>query len=383
MRKRLDTSLLVSICILVAFGVMMVYSASSVVALTNYRDANYFFNKTLLAASIGFAAMIVAANTSSTQLKVISRYALHITLLLLISVLVAGREINGATRWIIVGPLQFQPSEIAKISFTLYLAAWFTERRSAIHNLKETFLPLLVVLGVIGGLMLMEPDFGTFTVFIVISLAVYWVAGMSYKQIIIGFLVLMVALAGILSVPYRRKRLQAYFNPDQGQSTVAYQIRNINLAVGSGGWLGLGFGQSRQKRLFLPEPHTDSIFAITVEELGFLVSAAMVILYAFVLYRSLLIAYFSADAFNRYLATGISSWLGYQAFLNLAAILRLVPLKGLPIPFISYGGTNLVITMLAAGILLSLSRETSTSNAEKQYSQRSRVSSLRNQRRRQ
>lgn len=376
MRKRVDTALLISVASLVLFGVVMVYSSSIIIGFTKMQDAQFFFRRDLLYAVAGLVACAVAANMEYQTWQRLAKWMLPATFVLLVSVFIFSRgEINGAHRWIELGGISFQPSELAKLTFIMYLAAWFTQRKEQIDDFRATFWPFLGVLVGVGVLMLMQPDFGTLTVMVVAALAIFWVAGMTWKQAAVGVLVLAVALAGILSSPYRQKRLAAYFGAGdqttQETSGILYHVENISIAIGSGGWLGLGFNESRQKRLFLPEPHTDSIFAVAVEELGFIISTLLIAVFVFVLYRAYRIAILAPDSYSRYLATGIATWFAYQAFLNLAAMLQLVPLKGIPLPFVSYGGTNLIVSLFAMGVLLNISRYIKTpEHYEKPHSSR-------------
>lgn len=349
--------LLVGIAGLVVFGVVMVYSASVIISFTKFQDAQFFFRRELLYAAVGLVACVLAANWHYRLWQKFSSWMLPLTFFLLLSVFLFSKgEINGAHRWIEFGGFSFQPAELAKFTFIAYLAAWFAARKDKIADFRQSFWPFVgVVLGV-SVLMLLQPDFGTLTVMVVSAVAVYWVAGMTWKQLAVGLVILGIGLTAVLSTPYRSQRLAAYANPEQDTSGVAYHVKNISIAIGSGGWFGLGFNESRQKRLFLPEPHTDSIFAVTVEELGFVISLLLLGLFMIVIYRSYRIASHAPDSFSRYLATGIATWFAYQIFLNLAAMLQLVPLKGIPLPFVSYGGTNLIVSLFAAGVLLNISR---------------------------
>jgi cell division protein FtsW len=186
---------------------------------------------------------------------------------------------------------------------------------------------------------------------------VYLVAGMTWQQFLLGAGTVAIALTGVLAVPYRRARILTFLDPSRDTNGLTWHVKNIAIAIGSGGWFGLGFGASGQKRLFLPEPHTDSIFAVITEELGFIVAAIVVFAYIFLAYRGYRIALRAKDTFGRLLATGITSWFVFQAFLNLASMAHLVPLVGIPLPFISYGGTSLIVSLLAVGVLLNISRQ--------------------------
>ncbi len=356
--RKLDAALAIGIVGLVLFGVVMIYSASIIVSLDNTSDPQFYFKRQLIWVILGLGLMAVTSLIDYRTWQKVSKWMLPASLVLLLSVFVLSKgDINGAQRWINLGFFSFQPSEVVKLLFCVYLSAWFAQHRSEVATWR-TFGTFMGVVAVISLLMLSQPDFGTLTVILVSALAIYIVAGMTWKQAVAGGLILLIGVAAALSVPYRRERVRTFLNPERDQSGAAYQVKNISIAIGSGGWFGLGFGQSGQKRLFLPEPHTDSIFAIVVEELGFIVGALLVLAILFVIYRCYRVAMRAPDDFSRFLATGITTWLAYQSFLNLAAMLQLVPLKGLPLPFISYGGSYLLITMTAAGVLLSISRHT-------------------------
>lgn len=365
MQRKIDSFLAIGIVSLVLFGMVMVYSSSVVIGLTKFDDAQFFFKRELIYVVLGLATFVAASLVDYRVWQKSAKWMLILTFVLLISVFIFSKgEINGAHRWIIFGGFSFQPAELAKFTFLAYLAAWLVQRKENIESIKDTFLPFAGVLLAVSILMLMQPDFGTLTVIVVSSLALFWVAGMTWKQLGLGAICVAIGLSIVLAAPYRRERLAAYFNPEADTSGVAYHVKNISIAIGSGSWFGLGFGESKQKRLFLPEPHNDSIFAITVEELGFLVSTLLIMTISFVLYRSYRVAMYAPDMFSRLLATGITTWFAYQAFLNLAAMLQLVPLKGVPLPFISYGGTNLIISLLAAGVLINISRHMKIENAD-------------------
>jgi cell division protein FtsW len=359
-RRKIDSLLAIGVVSLVLFGVVMIYSASVIVGITKFHDPQFFFKREIVYALLGLGALAVTTNIDYRFWQRSAKWLLILTFVLLISVFIFSKgEINGAHRWIVFGGFSFQPAELVKFTFIAYLAAWFAERKAKVKSITETFLPFAGVTLAVSVLMLLQPDFGTLTVIITAALTVFLVAGMTWKQFGIGLICIVIGLSVVLSAGYRQDRLKAYFSSDQEKDCsdpTYYHVCNISIAIGSGGWFGLGFGESRQKRLFLPEPHTDSIFAVTVEELGFVVSALLVLAITFLIYRSYRVAVYAPDIFGRLLATGITTWFAYQAFLNLAAMLQLVPLKGVPLPFISYGGTNLIISLFAAGVLLNISR---------------------------
>jgi len=370
-RHHSDRSLLITVFGLVLFGLVMVYSSSIVIAtLPPFADSTFFVKKQLVAAVIGIILMLIMANIDYRIWKKWASLMLGITLLLLISVFFfSSGEILGAHRWITVAGQTFQPSELAKLSFIVYTAAWLVRQEREIKNVRATFIPFLLVLALISVLMLMEPDFGTLMIIMMPVLAIYYVAGMTFKQFLILLSVGVIAGAAVLSTPYRRARVETFINPTSStdQSGSSYHINQISIAIGSGGMWGRGFGKSKQKLLFLPEPYTDSIFAITVEELGAVRSLLLILVLCYLIYRGYRVASLSADLFGRLLAIGITTWFAFQAMINLGSMLHLVPLVGVPLPFISYGGSNLMISLMAIGVLLNVSRYTQTPEAIKQH----------------
>lgn len=356
--NKTDKLLALTVFATVLFGLVMIYSASIIVAHQNFLDDKIFVKKQALSAFIGFVLMILMASYDYHKWKKWAGIMFVLTFVLLVSVFFFSRgEINGAHRWITFAGQTFQPSELAKLTFIIYLSVWLVERKDKITDIVGTFVPFLLVLFMISILILAQPDFGTLSIILVSGLAVYYVAGLSFQEGVLGIVIAMIGLSIIFASPYRRARLTTFNNPNQDQSGSSYQINNISIAIGSGGLQGLGFGQSKQKRLFLPEPHTDSIFAITSEELGSIRSVFIIFLYFFIIYRGFSIARRSSDLLGRLMAVGITTWIGFQAFINLGSMLHIVPLVGVPLPFISYGGTNLMITLMAMGVLLNISSQ--------------------------
>jgi cell division protein FtsW len=356
MRKS-DIWLGITVFGLTIFGIIMIYSASVITGHILFHDDTYFVKRQLVWAVLGGVGSIVMANIDYHVWKQWAGWMLGITLLLLASVfLFRTQEINGAHRWIILFGQSFQPSELAKLTFIIYLSAWLVERKQEVGDIVHTFLPYLGVLLIITLLMLKQPDFGTLTIILVPAMAIYFVAGLTWKQILLGITILVIGLALSFTSSYRRDRLNTFLHPGTVTSSTSYHTKEIAIAIGSGGLRGLGFGESKQKRLFLPEPYTDSIFAIITEELGYVWSEVLILVFCFLLYRGYMVAARSADLFGRLLAVGITSWFAFQTFINLGSMVRLVPLVGVPLPFISFGGTNLVISLLAVGLLVNISR---------------------------
>lgn len=360
--KQMDKTLLTIIFTLAVFGLIMISSASVLYSKTRFDDANYFLSHQFF---YGFLpGLLVLYIFSRIDYHLWRKFAVpffFVTVIALILVFIpgVGKNIYGASRWIDLGPISFQPSEMAKLSIILYLAAWLSSRgKERIRDIYEGMLPFLGILAVMSFLIIKQPDTGTLGVVILISIVMFFVSGANLSHIWGIFLGGAVALAGLIAMaPYRLNRMLVFLNPDHDPQGVGYQITQALLAVGSGGVLGVGLGHSRQKFNYLPEPVGDSIFAIIGEELGMIGAAAIVLLFIFFAFRGLKIAKNAADDFGKLIAIGIVSWVVCQAFVNISAILAIIPLTGIPLPFISYGGTSFVFLMVAMGILLNVSKQ--------------------------
>jgi cell division protein FtsW len=361
-KKQFDKTLLTITLILTVFGLIMIASAGVLYSQTRFDDPNYFVKHQFL---FGFApGMLVLYLFSKIDYhfwKKISVPVFFASLVALVLVFIPGigSSVYGASRWINLGPISFQPSEMAKIAIILYLAAWLESKGSEkIKDVYEGMIPFLGILALAGFLIIRQPDTGTLGVIILIAMSMFFVSGASISHIFGIFLAGIVGLAGLIMVaPYRMNRFLVFLNPEHDPQGVGYQINQALLAIGSGGIFGLGLGHSRQKFNYLPEPVGDSIFAIIGEELGLLGVSIVVILFVLLALRILKIAKGAPDNFGRIVAIGIASWIIFQAFVNIAAITAMMPLTGIPLPFISYGGTSFVFLMAAMGILLNISKQ--------------------------
>lgn len=349
--KKIDFSLLILVILISFFGLIMVYSASVVEAWQLFSDKYYFLKQQAIWLIAGFIALFVASLIPLAWIKKFSLLILIINLILLILVLIPGigNQALGARRWLDLGFFSIQPTEMMKFSLSLYLSTWLTKARP--------FWNFLLILGLILGLIMLQPDLGTAIVIIFTSVIVYYVSGANWLH----FFVLMIigGLSGtglILSSSYRRERLLTFLNPTHDPLGSSYHVRQALIAIGSGGLWGLGIGQSRQKYQFLPQVTTDSIFAVIAEELGFIGAALVIVVLFAIIYKAFKIARMAGDDFSRLFATAIASWLAVQTVVNLAAMLALLPLTGVPLPFISYGGSSLIIILIAVGFLLNISR---------------------------
>jgi cell division protein FtsW len=348
---RLDFWLAGAVFLLTCFGILMVYDASAVVAFRDFRDKYYFLKLQALWGAIGFLVASFLTIFDYRRFFHLSPILFLMTIVLLLLVFVPGLSVQayGARRWLNLGIFSPQPSELAKLSLVLYLSAWLSKKRS--------FSRFLVLVAIPLGLILLGKDLGTAAVALGTSFSLYFLSGAPWSHFlmlipiaVLGFIAL------ILRTPYRLKRVMTFLNPTQDPLGASYHARQILIALGSGGLMGLGIGQSRQKYEYLPESFTDSIFAIISEEVGFIGAMVMILVYLFVFWRGLKIAKNAPDSFGQLLAGGITSWLAIQTFINLAAMVVLVPLTGIPLPFVSYGGSNLVVSMAGMGILLNISK---------------------------
>lgn len=346
---------------LLIFGLVMLSSAGSVLGFQRYDDANYFLKEQLVSVFIGLIGLTVLSRIDYHHWYKwsVPVFLLSVILLLILFFPGIGSLYLGARRWINLGFFTIQPSELAKLGMVIYLAAWVDRRQHSLKLARESLFPFLATVGLVVVLVLAQPDLGTATVIVATSFLMYFVAGAPLRHLAgllvagFSFLLIMIRIA-----PYRTQRFTVFLNPDLDPLGIGYHINQALLAIGTGGWLGLGLGRSRQKFNYLPEPAGDSIFAVTAEELGFLFTLIFITLWGFVIYRGLQIARAAPDRFGQLLATGIIIWLGLQAFINIGALSGLLPLTGIPLPFLSHGGSAMISNLAAIGILLNISRQT-------------------------
>lgn len=360
--EQLDKKLLTIILLLSGFGLMMISSASVLYSKTRFDDPNYFLTHQLFYGFLpGLVALYFFSKIDYHIWKKLSVPIFFISVLALILVFIpgVGKNIYGASRWINLGPISFQPSEMAKIALILYLSAWLESRgKERIKDVYEGMIPFLGILALMGFLIIKQPDVGTLGVIVLIAMAMFFVSGAKLSHIWGIVLAGLVSVAGLIAIaPYRLNRMLVFLNPDHDTQGVGYQITQALLAVGSGGIFGVGLGHSRQKFNYLPEPVGDSIFAIASEELGMIGAYIIVALFIAFAFRGLKIAKNAPDDFGKIIAVGIVSWVIFQAFVNISAIIAIIPLTGIPLPFISYGGTSFIFLMVAMGILLNISKQ--------------------------
>lgn len=357
--KSPDYIVFFAVLALLAIGVVMVYSSSAVSAQANFQDQYYFLKRQLIWASLGILAMLVTMNIDYHAWRKLAKPFFLVTLLLLVLVLVPGigKVVNGARRWLGFGSLYLQPSEIAKLSMVLFSAHSLTANQDRITSFVKGLVPQLAILMLIFGLILKEPDLGTAlsiggTVFILL-----YVSGAKIIHLAsLGIAGVCGIIAAILIEPYRMRRLTAFSDPWSDPLDTGYHIIQSLYAIGSGGLFGVGLGRSREKFLYLPEPHTDFIFAILAEELGLIGTISVLILFFLFAWRGFRIAIAAPDLFGSILAAGITTMIMLQALMNIAVVTASMPVTGIPLPFISFGGSALIFMLAGVGILLNISR---------------------------
>lgn len=360
MRHPPDLLFLLAVLALVGFGILLVASASSVLGI-DLRGDPYAYARHQLAFGVapGILALLVMTLLPYRVLRRVVVPFLIAVIVLLVLVFVPGLQAfsGGAARWVRFGPLSIQPAEFSKLAVILYLAALLANRAVRRAPARETLVPFLFVVGVVAILIAAQPDMGTLVIVTGAAVLTYAAAGAPLSHLL-GI----VGLAGaaflglIRAAPYRLARLITFLRPETDLQGIGYQVQQALFAIGSGGIWGLGFGRSRQKFRYLPEPAGDAIFSIAAEELGLLRVAVLLLLYLFIILRGYRVARDAPDPFGRLVAAGISSWFLVQMFVHVGANMALLPLTGIPLPFVSYGGSSLVVTLAAAGILLNISR---------------------------
>jgi cell division protein FtsW len=363
-KRKPDYPLLTVVGILVPLGLVMVYSASFVDAFTNHDNQLYYAWRQLSGAILGTVGLLVAQRIDYRFWRTYSVQLIGATLLLLLVVLILPAsitEVNGARQWIRLGPFSMQPSEIAKLAMVIYFADWLSRRGAKLGNVSYGLIPFAVMLGVVCGLVMLEGDLGTTIVLVVIAGAVYFTAGANPLHIIGASAIAAGAFWAMVKIaPYRQSRIAAWLDPFKYYQDAGWQPAHGLYALGSGGLFGVGLGQGRQKFLWLSQAHTDAIFAVIGEEFGLIGTLFIVGCFLVIAYRGMRIAARAPEPFAALLATGLTVWLVFQALINMAVVTTLLPFTGLTLPFLSYGSSSLVMCMVAAGILLNISRHTST-----------------------
>ncbi len=356
-----DRTFLTLVLVVVIFGLVMLTSASGPTGYEEYGDSFYFVKHQLLAGLLpGLLAMFIASRIPYALYRTYALPMLLISVGLLTLVFIPGigTDLNTfAKSWVQIGNFVFQPAEIVKLTFLFYLAAWMERRGSELKDFNAGLIPFLAILGVIAFLMMQQPDLGSLSIIAAMAFIVYFAAGAPVVYLLgIGTLGAVIFTVLVKTSEYRVNRLLTFLHPELDPLGAGYQINQALLAIGSGGLLGRGYGHSLQKHQYLPEVAGDSIFAVIGEELGFIFSTIFLGLFGALIMRGLKIAERAHDDFGRFLVIGIMGWFGVQAIVNIGAMLSLLPLTGVTLPFVSYGGTSLVVTLAAAGVVLNVSK---------------------------
>lgn len=353
-----DKILFLATLLLVCASVVMVYSASALVALERYRQPHLFLTKQLMWAALGAAVLGIVMRIDYRHYRepAVIWASLGIVVTALVAVLFSA-PINGTRRWFGFGGIGIQPSELAKLSAIFFVAALLERRMHRIDDLSYSLLPVGIVVCGLAGLILLEPDFGTAMSLMLIAAVMVFAAGINYRYLVGSMLVgLPVVYVVLMSAPYRRRRLLAFLNPWGDPLGDGFQIIQSLIAVGTGGVWGRGLMAGVQKLFYLPEPHTDFIYAVIAEELGLLGATAILICFCVITWRGLRVALRAPDSFGASLALGLTTMIAVQAFVNISVVLGLMPTKGIPLPFVSAGGSSLLINLLGMGILLNVSQ---------------------------
>lgn len=359
--KKPDCILFFTTLALLGIGFLVLASASAVISQEKFNDPYYYLKHQLI---YGLSAgLILGYLAYKINFKIFERLALPaliLTFFLLILVFLPrfGYGHGGAQRWIAFGPISLQPAEIAKFSYILFLASWFKNRKQEIKSFYEGMLPFLIMTGFLGGLLILQPAVGTTGIILISGFLIYFAAGGKISHLAYCLLLGIVLLVILIKVaPYRLDRIEAFLNPETDPLGKSYQINQALIAIGSGGVWGVGLGNSGQRHYFIPEPMGDSVFAIFAEEMGYIGGISLIGLFLLFAWRGLKIATKVEDKFAKFASVGIVSWIALQAFINIAGISKLLPLTGVPLPFVSYGGSALAISLIATGLLLNISKE--------------------------
>ncbi|GLH63345.1 stage V sporulation protein E [Parageobacillus sp. G301] len=344
---------------LLAIGLIMVYSASAIWAEYKFHDSFFFAKRQFLFAGAGVIAMFFIMNIDYWTWRDWSKVLIIVCFLLLVLVLIPGVGMvrNGSRSWIGVGAFSIQPSEFMKLAMIAFLAKYLSENQKNITSFKRGLLPALALVFFAFGMIMLQPDLGTGTVMVGTCIAMIFVAGARISHFIgLGILGLAGFAALVLSAPYRIKRITSFLNPWEDPLGSGFQIIQSLYAIGPGGLFGLGLGQSRQKFFYLPEPQTDFIFAILAEELGFIGGSLVLLLFSLLLWRGVRIALGAPDLYGSFLAIGIISMVAIQVMINIGVVTGLMPVTGITLPFLSYGGSSLTLMLMAIGVLLNISK---------------------------
>lgn len=358
-RRSGDLALFVVVLALLAVGLVMVYSASSVFAYARFSDSAYFFKRQAMWAGLGLAAMLVARSVHYSRLRTMAGPMLLLAIALLAAILIPGigRVAGGARRWIAAGPVSFQPVEIARIALLIYVAHFATRRGATVRDFRGGLVPPLVLTGICALLVLGQPDMGSAVMMVTVTMLMLFLAGARIAHLaLVALATLPAAALAVVTEPYRLQRIMAFLDPWSDAQGRGFHVIQSLLAFGSGGLGGVGLGASSQKFFYLPERHTDFIFAIMGEELGLAGTAGLLVLFGIFAYRGFRIAHAVPDRFGALVAAGITTSITGQALLNMGVATGILPVTGIPLPLVSFGGSSLVATMVMVGILFNISQ---------------------------
>ncbi|MBI3616147.1 MAG: putative lipid II flippase FtsW [Candidatus Omnitrophica bacterium] len=357
--RRLRRRLLLLTGILVMIGIVMIYSTSAIYARETYGDAAFFLKRHLFYLAVGILLSLWVLSRDPQQIRRGIKPFLGVSLLLLVMVLIpgVGHRVSGASRWFRIGPLGVQPSEVAQLAVILYVADVLTRKRSQLENFIHGVLPPLMILGLALVLILAEPDLGTSVALASVVLLLFFIAGVRSRVLLPLLLSAVPLVIGlILTKPYRVRRILAYLNPWADPEGAGFQLIQSLVALGSGGWLGLGLGESKQKLFYLPAAHTDFIFSVIGEEVGFIGATIVVVLVGWLIWTGFRLSLQAPDGFGLFSGLGITMLMALESLVHIGVTTGAIPTKGLPLPFISYGGTVLVVNLVSIAILLNITR---------------------------
>lgn len=358
--RKARTLLFGSALALIAIGIVMIYSASAIYALDQMKDSAYFLKRHLIYLAVGSALAAFAAQMDTRRLRQSAKPILLSALALLVLVLIphVGHSTGGARRWFKILGFSFQPSEYLKLALIFYMADFLDRKKGELRELRRTLFPGMLILALCAGLIFLQPDLGTAVTIALVVLILFFVAGFQIRYLI-GIVLAGLPVLGyaMMAKPYRRKRLLAFFHPWEDTRGVGYQIVQSFLALGSGGLFGVGLGHSQQKLFYLPESHTDFIFSIIGEELGFVGAGAVILLFVVFIVCGIVIVFKAKDFFSQLLALGLVSLIALEVIINIGVSTGALPTKGLSLPLISYGGSALLANMAAMGLLINISKD--------------------------
>jgi len=357
-----DYQFIILLGLILLIGLVALTSASAIVALQKFGDSYFFLKHQVIYGLLpGLILFFLFSKIDYHFYRRLAVWFMIFTIVSLVLVFIPGLGFarGEAKRWISIFGFSFQPAELTKLLFLIYLAVWFESRGKKIKSWSNTFVPLVIFLVVISALIALQPDIGTLAVVFAMTISIYFLAGGEIIHLIVLISGVMASIFLMIKIaPYRMARLITFLHPEIDQKGIGYHIRQALIAIGSGGLFGLGLGHSRQKFFYLPEAYSDSIFAVMAEEFGFFLTAGIVVLFFYFVYRGLKIAQKAPDKLGQLLAAGILSLFIFQTIINIGALIRLFPLTGIPLPLVSYGGSSMATFLAALGILVNISRQT-------------------------